>query len=84
MAFVVETFKSEDDLAADIGATVITHKSEDELNDYLNGLTSEVFGGIVAKGGHYTTIVDISVPAGTTVISILDKGGFYTVVKDVV
>jgi hypothetical protein len=78
MAFTVETFTSEDALAAAIQGTVKTYSSEDELEAALEA-SSATERQVITKGAYFTLIED---PAAPGIVQILGKGGFFTLITD--
>ena len=71
MAYTVNTYKSPDDLAAAIGAVVISG-----LDDVTVGDNYAVGDVVVTWGGTYTLIKNPSVD-----FIILPRGGFYAVIN---
>ncbi len=80
MAFSVDTYNSEDDLAAAITAVVTTYASEDALEVGVAAATS--ITKVVAKGGFYTIIDNAQIT--NVSLDILAKGGKYTVILETV
>lgn len=79
MAFVVTTYASEEALAAAINGTVVTHKSEQALEDYIEANSGATLTALTTKGAMYTTVLDADVTPNT-LIGLGAKGGKFTVV----
>ena len=80
MAFTVNTYSSEADLAAAVSGTVTTHSSEDDLLAAVEAATSVT--AIVNKGGYFTLIDNATI---TNVnLWIVSKGAYYTVILETV
>ena len=81
MAFEVETYTSEDQLAAALQADVSTHSSEDELAAAIETiLDPNDILTVLAKGGFFTLISSPGI--AFTSLRVLAKGGFFTVILE--
>ena len=80
MAFTVTTYKSEDDLAAAILATVTTLKDESQLAEYLETLPPASIFDILGKGYYFTVILTPEV--ANISLRLVAKGAFFTVILE--
>jgi len=78
MAFIVNTYKGEAELQAAIGGDVQVHKSSDDLDAFINALTTETLTQAGDKGMYTFTVTDADVSPNT--LSFLYTTGYYYIV----
>ena len=81
MAFDVQTYSSEEQLAAALQANVNTYSSEEALQDGINLVPdpNDIFG-VLAKGAYFT-LIDTPLVAFTS-LRVVAKGLYFTVILE--